>query len=149
MSAFQVVYPVGAVRNVHYSDVVGLTTYTPAPANPLQAATHFDLQNNGAEIACTLEESKRQRDALNAAICADVEKKAKLLKQLQSIDEQLKALNENLICKVDARNQYDSTIKQTEEAYSKIADSSAALSSVLKKEAHKMSQLCTGNTYRF
>ena len=45
------------------------------------------------------------------------------------------SINEGLIRKTTARNEYDKTIQETEAAYMKILESSQTLMHVLKREA--------------
>jgi Sjoegren syndrome nuclear autoantigen 1 len=54
---------------------------------------------------------------------------------LQNFNNELvKCINESLARKVQARNEYDRTIQETEGAYMKILESSATLLNVLKRE---------------
>ena len=50
------------------------------------------------------------------------------------LTEQLHRINESLAQKVQARNEYDTTIQETEAAYMKILESSQTLLHVLKRE---------------
>ena len=49
--------------------------------------------------------------------------------------ERLSRINEDLARKMQARNEFDQTIQETEAAYMKILESSQTLLNVLKREA--------------
>lgn len=55
--------------------------------------------------------------------------------QLSALTDRLNKINEELARKVAARNEYDTTIQETEAAYMKILESSQTLLNVLKREA--------------
>lgn len=60
------------------------------------------------------------------------QEKAKIQKDLSILTDRLSKINEALARKVQARNEYDKTIQETEAAYMKILESSQTLLHVLK-----------------
>ena len=62
------------------------------------------------------------------------EDKAKIQKELSILTDRLQRINESLVRKTQARNEYDKTIQETEAAYMKILESSQTLLHVLKRE---------------
>ena len=56
------------------------------------------------------------------------------LQDLSILTDRLSKINESLARKVQARNEYDKTIQETEAAYMKILESSQTLLHVLKRE---------------
>jgi Sjoegren syndrome nuclear autoantigen 1 len=66
-------------------------------------------------------------------LCAQ-EDKAKIQRDLSVLTERLSNINEALARKIQARNEYDRTIQETEAAYMKILESSQTLLQVLKRE---------------
>jgi len=53
---------------------------------------------------------------------------------LSTLTDRLSSINESLARKLQARNEYDKTIQETEAAYMKILESSQTLLQVLKRE---------------
>jgi Sjoegren syndrome nuclear autoantigen 1 len=85
-------------------------------------------------VAC-IEDLREKREEVNRSILRDEEDKAKIQKELTSLTEKLSRINEDLARKMQARNEFDQTIQETEAAYMKILESSQTLLSVLKREA--------------
>ena len=71
---------------------------------------------------------------MNRSILKDEEDKAKIQKELSVLTERLSRINEDLGRKMQARNEFDQTIQETEAAYMKILESSQTLLNVLKRE---------------
>ncbi len=69
------------------------------------------------------------------AILREEEEKAKIQKDVSILTDRLSKINEALARKVQARNEYDKTIQETEAAYMKILESSQTLLHVLKRES--------------
>ncbi len=59
----------------------------------------------------------------------------KIQREISILSEKLQKINESLARKVQARNEYDKTISETEAAYMKILESSQTLLHVLKRES--------------
>merc|ERR1719322_2390818 len=59
--------------------------------------------------------------------------------------EKLQRLNESLVRKTQARNEYDKTIQETEAAYMKIFESSQTLLHVLKRETVNLTKKKQGS----
>eukprot|EP00968_Pinguiococcus_pyrenoidosus_P003395 scaffold214_cov249-Pinguiococcus_pyrenoidosus.AAC.3 len=71
---------------------------------------------------------------VNRQILKDEEDKAKIQKDLSILTDRLSRINESLSRRMQARNEYDRTIQETEAAYMKILESSQTLLHVLKRE---------------
>ncbi len=61
--------------------------------------------------------------------------KGQVQRELQELQERLAALDSDLGAKLQARAEYDRTIRETEAAYAKIVESSETLLRVLRREA--------------
>merc|ERR1711896_61910 len=81
-----------------------------------------------------IEDLREKREELNRQILKEEEDKAKIQKELSILTDRLQKINESLVRKTQARNEYDKTIQETEAAYMKILESSQTLLHVLKRE---------------
>ncbi|CAM9332614.1 unnamed protein product [Phaeothamnion confervicola] len=93
------------------------------------------LQNYNNELVRCIEDLREKREEVNRQILKEEEEKAKIQKDLSILNERLSTINEGLSRKVQARNEYDRTIQETEGAYMKILESSQTLLHVLKRES--------------
>ena len=82
-----------------------------------------------------IEDLREKREEVNRAILKEEEEKAKIQKDLSILTDRLSKINESLARRVQARNEYDKTIQETEAAYMKILESSQTLLHVLKRES--------------
>ena len=92
------------------------------------------MQNYNNEPVKSIEDLREKREELNRQIIKEEEDKAKLQKETSVLTDRLQKLNESLMRKTQARNEYDKTIQETEAAYMKILESSQTLLHVLKRE---------------
>ena len=92
------------------------------------------LQNYNNELVKCIEDLREKREEINRQILHDEEEKAKIQRDLSVLTDRLSKINESLARKVQARNEYDRTIQETEGAYMKILESSQTLLQVLKRE---------------
>eukprot|EP00435_Cladocopium_sp_Y103_P016703 s2972_g4.t1 len=92
------------------------------------------LQNYNNELVKSIEDLREKREELNRQILKEEEDKAKIQKELSILTDRLQKVNESLVRKTQARNEYDKTIQETEGAYMKILESSQTLLHVLKRE---------------
>jgi Sjoegren syndrome nuclear autoantigen 1 len=92
------------------------------------------LQNYNNELVKCIEDLREKREEINRQILQDEEEKAKIQRDLSVLTDRLSKINEALARKVQARNEYDKTIQETEGAYMKILESSQTLLQVLKRE---------------
>jgi Sjoegren syndrome nuclear autoantigen 1 len=74
------------------------------------------------------------------------EEKARIQKEMSSLHDRLSKLNESLARKIRAREEYDKTISESEQAYMKILESSNTLLQVLKKERDTLGKKKTTHT---
>mmetsp|Transcript_9609 Transcript_9609/g.9565 ORF Transcript_9609/g.9565 Transcript_9609/m.9565 type:complete len:110 (+) Transcript_9609:3-332(+) len=93
------------------------------------------LQTYNNQLVAHLEELKDQRNGLEEQIQATMREKTTLEKEIAALGERLSRVNEALNKKIQARNEYDKTIQETEGAYMKILESSQTLLHVLKRES--------------
>ena len=92
------------------------------------------LQNYNNELVKCIEDLREKREEVNRQILQEEEEKAKIQKDLSILTDRLSKINESLARKVQARNEHDKTIQETEAAYIKILESSQTLLHVLKRE---------------
>lgn len=92
------------------------------------------LQNYNNELVKCIEDLREKREEINRQILKDEEEKAKIQRDLSILTDRLSKINETLARKLQARNEYDRTIQETEAAYMKILESSQTLLQVLKRE---------------
>jgi Sjoegren syndrome nuclear autoantigen 1 len=92
------------------------------------------LQNYNNELVKCIEDLRERREELNRQILRDEEMKAKIQQDLAVFTKRLAETNEELAKKIQAKNEYDRTIQETESAYMKILESSQTLLQVLKRE---------------
>ena len=85
------------------------------------------LQNYNNELVKSIEDLREKREELNRQILKEEEDKAKIQKELSILTDRLQKVNESLVRKTQARNEYDKTIQETEAAYMKILESSQTL----------------------
>ena len=103
------------------------------------------LQNYNNELVKCIEDLREKREEVNRQILKEEEEKAKIQKDLSLLTDRLSKINESLARKVQARNEYDKTIQETEAAYMKILESSQTLLHVLKRETVKTPSTNNGN----
>merc|ERR1712100_754389 len=92
------------------------------------------LQNYNNELVKSVEDLREKREELNRQVLKEEEDKAKIQRELSILTDRLQKINESLVRKTQARNEYDKTIQETEAAYMKILESSQTLLHVLKRE---------------
>jgi Sjoegren syndrome nuclear autoantigen 1 len=121
-------------------------TTTTSPPQPITSTTltntstallptpNSNLSHYNNELIKILEDLRERREELNRSLLADEEEKASIAKEISRLTNRLTNINEQIIKKEQAKKQYDETIKQSEEAYIHIRDSSEKLLNVLKKE---------------
>ncbi|CAG9322656.1 SSNA1_3 [Blepharisma stoltei] len=98
------------------------------------------LQNCNNQLVACLEELKEQRGGLDQNIEKVLKEKSEIEKQLAQLSKELALVNENLSKKIQARNEFDRTIQETEGAYMKILESSQTLLHVLKRESTNLNK---------
>ena len=96
------------------------------------------LQNYNNELVKCIEDLREKREEINRQILKEEEEKAKIQRDLSNLTDKLSNINESLARKLQARNEYDKTIQETEAAYMKILESSQTLLHVLKREQTKI-----------
>ena len=84
------------------------------------SASGATLQNYNNELVKCIEELRDKREEVNKQIANSEEEKAKIQNDLRILTERLAKINDNLTRKVTARDEYDKTIKETEQAYTKV-----------------------------
>lgn len=80
------------------------------------------------------------RDDLHEEILKDEEEKQLIEGEIQALTERLCSLSDALIKKYEAREEFDRTISETEQAFMKILESSQTLLHVLKKEDSQLTK---------
>jgi Sjoegren syndrome nuclear autoantigen 1 len=105
-----------------------------ASKSSAMSAQGATLQNYNNELVKCIEDLREKREELNRQIMKEEEDKGKIQKELSLLTDRLQKINESLVRKTQARNEYDKTIQETEAAYMKILESSQTLLHVLKRE---------------
>jgi len=98
------------------------------------------LQNYNNELVKCIEDLREKREEINRQILKEEEEKAKIQRDLSILTDRLSSINEALARKIQARNEYDRTIQETEAAYMKILESSQTLLQVLKRESTQLTK---------
>ena len=87
-----------------------------------------------------IESIKQQRAEIQTEISAEEEEKRQIEHTMQQLQERLGVVQAQLQKKYQTRSEYDRIITETEDAFSKILDSSKTLLHVLKKEGTTLSK---------
>merc|ERR1711964_289305 len=103
------------------------------------------LQNYNNELVKCIEDLREKREELNRQVMKEEEDKAKIQKELSLLTDRLQKINDSLVRKTQARNEYDKTISETEAAYMKILESSQTLLHVLKRETVNLTKKKQGS----
>ncbi|KAJ9457938.1 13 kDa deflagellation-inducible protein [Diplonema papillatum] len=111
------------------------------------ADTGVTLQSTNAELLNHIEGMKEKRGELDRFIQKEEEEKARIVNDLRILNERLARVDEGLARKYAARQEYDKTIAETENAFSKIIDSSRTLLHVLKRESTALSKKHVGDSW--
>lgn len=99
------------------------------------AAQGAALQNHNNELVKCIEDLKEKREQILKQIQDEENEKQKIQQELAALTQRLSRINESLARKMDAKNEYDKVILETEAAYLKILESSQTLLTVLKRES--------------
>merc|ERR1712028_289018 len=106
-----------------------------APERRRNMADATDTLNGySAELKKCQEELEAKYAAIKSEINQETQNKSKTQNDLRTLTEQLSRINDSLGRKVSARNEYDTTIQETEAAYLKILESSQTLDHVMKRQ---------------
>lgn len=94
-----------------------------------------DLRDKREELNRTIIKVRGASHIPSSCNIQEEEDKAKIQREISILTEKLQKMNEGLSRKIQARNEYDKTIQETEAAYMKILESSQTLLHVLKRES--------------
>merc|ERR1712167_424959 len=92
------------------------------------------LNGYNRELNKCIEELEAKKKAIMKEIDLEEQKKMEVQTTLRDQTEKLSRINDSLGRKVSARNEYDTTIQETEAAYLKILESSQTLDHVMKRQ---------------
>ena len=92
------------------------------------------MQRYNSELTRYIDNIRVGRDELHDEITKDEEEKQAVETEIASLTERLQQLSDALVRKYEAREEFDRTISETEQAFMKILESSQTLLHVLKKE---------------
>ncbi|PFH31708.1 sjoegren syndrome nuclear autoantigen 1 family protein [Besnoitia besnoiti] len=110
----------------------------------MTSTTNSNLHNYNHELVACIDDLRRKREEVNRQLIKEEEDKAKVQKEIIILQERLQKLNESLARKIQARNEYDKTILETEAAYTK-AKSAQTLLHVLKRESVHLGRKTAGD----
>merc|ERR1719473_2300913 len=105
------------------------------------------LQSTSTDLVQYIEELRGKRNDLDNFIQREEEEKARIVNDLRILNERLARVDEGLARRYAARQEYDKTIAETENAFSKIVDSSRTLLHVLKRESTTLQKRHVGDSY--
>ncbi|CDW76550.1 13 kda deflagellation-inducible [Stylonychia lemnae] len=105
-----------------------------------QFAQGATLQRYNQDLSRYIENIRVGRDDLHEEIIKDEEEKHQIESEIASLTERLGSLSDALLKKYEAREEFDRTISETEQAFMKILESSQTLLHVLKKEDSQLSK---------
>eukprot|EP00347_Sterkiella_histriomuscorum_P011138 403373614 len=105
-----------------------------------QFAQGATLQRYNSDLTRYIENIRVGRDDLHEEITKDEEEKSLIESEIASLTERLGQLNDALLKKYEAQEEFDRTISETEQAFMKILESSQTLLHVLKKEDSQLSK---------
>lgn len=106
----------------------------------LQFSQGATLQRYNSDLTRYIENIRVGRDDLHEEIIKDEEEKASIESEIAALTERLGQLTDALQKKYEAREEFDRTISETEQAFMKILESSQTLLHVLKKEDSQLSK---------
>eukprot|EP00754_Rhynchopus_humris_P004724 Rhum_TRINITY_DN12379_c0_g1::Rhum_TRINITY_DN12379_c0_g1_i1::g.51368::m.51368/K16780/SSNA1; sjoegren syndrome nuclear autoantigen 1 len=109
--------------------------------------TSVTLQSTNSELIAHIDGMKEKRAELDRFIQKEEEEKARIVNDLRILNERLARVDEGLARKYAARQEYDKTIAETENAFSKIIDSSRTLLHVLKRESTTLNKKHVGDSW--
>merc|ERR1711990_871081 len=92
------------------------------------------LDSYNSELNKCIEELEAKKRNTAQAIDEEMVRKSTVQNKLRDLTEDLSRINDSLGRKVSARNEYDTTIQETEAAYLKILESSQTLDHVMKRQ---------------
>ncbi|KAJ9457945.1 Sjoegren syndrome nuclear autoantigen 1 [Diplonema papillatum] len=119
----------------------------PSGSQGQQHDTSGMLQSTNADLVSHIDSMKDRRTELDRFIQREEEEKARIVNDLRILNERLARLDEGLAKKYAARQEYDRTIAETENAFSKIIDSSRTLLHVLKRESSTLNKRMQGDSW--
>ncbi len=96
------------------------------------------LQTYNNELVKCLEELCERRNALQREINREEREKQALEDRAAEVASQLAEVDASLQAKLEARERYDRTISESEQAYVKILESSQVLLNVVRKDARAL-----------
>ena len=92
------------------------------------------------DLSKYIENIRNGREDLHEEISKDEEEKQVVEAEIAQLTERLNSLTDGLMRKYEAREEFDRTIGETEQAFMKILESSQTLLHVLKKEDSQLSK---------
>ncbi|KAH9254446.1 hypothetical protein BASA81_007559 [Batrachochytrium salamandrivorans] len=86
------------------------------------------------ELVKCLDDLRERREEVHRLLIAEEDEKARVQKQISLLTDNLAKLNDSLLRKQRALEEYDKTIEESSTALNKIMESSQTLLHVLRKE---------------
>lgn len=98
------------------------------------------MQKYNSDLIRYIENIRFGRDDLHDEIVKDEDEKREIESEIAQLSERLSNLTDALMKKYEARDDFDRTILETEQAFMRILESSQTLLHVLKKEDQQLSK---------
>merc|ERR1711998_681372 len=92
------------------------------------------LEGYNTELQRCLDELRAKKSKIVSDMENEKQARGRHEDELRQLTEKLSRINDSLGRKVSARNEYDTTIQETEAAYLKILESSQTLDHVMKRQ---------------
>ena len=102
--------------------------------------TSSETSNYNQELKASISRLQSKREALQRQIGKEEDEAFSLQKEIESLADKLKTINDGIAKKKGTRDEYDRTIAEVTAAYSKIVESSQTLLHVLKRETKSLNK---------
>ncbi|XP_044261445.1 cilia- and flagella-associated protein 251-like [Tribolium madens] len=100
-----------------------------------------ELRENNEKIVKLMSILKKQRNEMNYLIEKQKEEKNRIQNEIEKLTFKLSLLTKSLGQRVQAKSNYDKTIKEIEENYSSLVEESGKLLSTITKEVHELEEI--------
>eukprot|EP01116_Phalansterium_solitarium_P003476 TRINITY_DN14308_c0_g1_i1.p3 TRINITY_DN14308_c0_g1~~TRINITY_DN14308_c0_g1_i1.p3 ORF type:complete len:116 (+),score=20.00 TRINITY_DN14308_c0_g1_i1:37-384(+) len=99
-----------------------------------------ELQLYNNELVKCIEDLKIKRDEVTLQISREEDEKEKLIQEIRLLNDRLSRVEDSLARKYASRSEVDRAIKESENAYGKIVESSQTLLEVLRRDMATLSK---------
>eukprot|EP00744_Colponema_vietnamica_P019087 GILI01026986.1.p1 GENE.GILI01026986.1~~GILI01026986.1.p1 ORF type:complete len:120 (-),score=18.77 GILI01026986.1:69-392(-) len=104
------------------------------------ASVGADVQSTNNELVQLIEEMRERRSDVDKNIRREEEERNKIVAEMKTLAERLRLLDDSIARKQTARNEFDRTIHETSNQFTKILESSRLLLSSVKQDSMSLAQ---------